>query len=80
MCLNAMYIRAKKIKDRKGKYKYRYYYLVKGQRKGNDVITQHVAYLGKSKVISAKQAQEIAKELGVKPSELKKVKGLRFLR
>jgi len=73
-----MYIRAKRIKDRKGKHKYRYYYLVKGQRKGARIISKHVAYLGKSKAISAKRAQQIAKELGVKPSELKRVKRLRI--
>ena len=71
-----MYIRAKKIRDRKGKYKYTYYYLVKSDREGDKVISRHVAYLGKSKAISAKRAQEIAKELGIKPRELKKVKGL----
>ncbi len=78
LCLNSMYIRAKRIKDRKGKYKYRYYYLVQGQREGDKVISRHVAYLGKSKAISAKRARKIAKELGVKRSELKKVRGLRI--
>lgn len=73
-----MYIRAKRIRDRKGKYKYRYYYLVRSDREGDKVISQHVAYLGKSKAISAKQAYEIAKELGVELAALKKVKRLRI--
>jgi hypothetical protein len=41
------YVRAKWIPGENGKQYGPYYYLVKGERRGNTVVTKHIKYLGK---------------------------------
>jgi len=41
--------------------------------------TKYVSYLGKEPKLSLKRAREIAKRIGIKPEDLKRVRGLKII-